>query len=249
MPELQLLRADHAHAVLQFEVSNRVYFAAYVSDRGDDYFEHFAEHHAQLLSDQASGDAAYYVLVADSGAILGRFNIWFADDTSARLGYRMAESATGRGDATAAVEKICRLALSQHGVHTVTAAVSHGNPASQRVLAKAGLWSAAQRTQRRSQRGKEVVSVDLFVRRDRDITVGQVDGKLKWPLHPPILPTQPPQGEEVAFGHGRGGWGSGRSRGEFDPVPSSAAVMGDHQRGVVVGGDREADFPCDEVDG
>jgi len=38
MPELERLRAGHAPAVLAFELANRAYFAASVSDRGDDFF-------------------------------------------------------------------------------------------------------------------------------------------------------------------------------------------------------------------
>ena len=33
MPELQRLRADHAPAVLAFELANRAYFAAFISER------------------------------------------------------------------------------------------------------------------------------------------------------------------------------------------------------------------------
>ena len=45
MPELQRLRADHASAVLEFELANRAYFAASISDRGDEFYEHFTERH------------------------------------------------------------------------------------------------------------------------------------------------------------------------------------------------------------
>ena len=37
MPELQRLDAGHAPAVLAFELANRAYFAASVSDRGDEF--------------------------------------------------------------------------------------------------------------------------------------------------------------------------------------------------------------------
>jgi len=77
MPELQRLRADHAPAILAFETANRTYFAASISDRGDEYFEHFAERHNALLAEQEAGIGAYYVLLADGGAVLGRFNLVF----------------------------------------------------------------------------------------------------------------------------------------------------------------------------
>jgi ribosomal-protein-alanine N-acetyltransferase len=40
--------------------------------------------------------------------------------------------------ATATVQDVCRLAATRHGVRTVRAATAHTNPASQRVLIKAG---------------------------------------------------------------------------------------------------------------
>ena len=42
-PELQRLHAGHAPAVLAFELANRAYFAASVSDRGDEFYDQFTE--------------------------------------------------------------------------------------------------------------------------------------------------------------------------------------------------------------
>jgi [ribosomal protein S5]-alanine N-acetyltransferase len=138
MPELQALREDHAPAVLAFELMNRSYFAASISDRGDEYFQQFTARHTALLAEQASGDGAYYVLVADDGSVMGRFNLFMDGDATADLGYRVAESVAGRGVATAAVRELCQLASSQHGVRTVRAATTGANIASQKVLLKAG---------------------------------------------------------------------------------------------------------------
>ena len=138
MPELERLRADHAEAVLAFELANRAYFATSISDRGDEYFETFTERHRALLAEQDAGVGAYYVLVDDDGAVLGRFNLVFVGDGVAQVGYRVAQQATGRGVATAAVRDLCLLASSRHGVSTLRAATSHENVASQRVLLNAG---------------------------------------------------------------------------------------------------------------
>jgi [ribosomal protein S5]-alanine N-acetyltransferase len=138
MPELQLLRADHAPAILTFESANRAYFAASVSDRGDEYFQQFAERHHALLAEQEAGIGAYYVLVDEDGSVLGRFNLVVVGDGVAELGYRVAQHVTGRGVATATVRDVCSLAASRHGVRTLRAATSHGNVASQRVLLNAG---------------------------------------------------------------------------------------------------------------
>ena len=50
MPELQRLRAGHAPAVLAFELANRAYFAASISDRGDEYYDQFTERHSAMLA-------------------------------------------------------------------------------------------------------------------------------------------------------------------------------------------------------
>jgi ribosomal-protein-alanine N-acetyltransferase len=142
VPELQPLNAGHAPAVLAFERANRAYFAASISDRGDDYFDQFAQRHAGLLADQEAGGGAYYVLVADDGAVLGRLSLVFAGDGTATLGYRVAQHAAGRGVATAAAREVCELAAARHGLRAIRAAASAGNLASQRVLAKAGFTPA-----------------------------------------------------------------------------------------------------------
>jgi ribosomal-protein-alanine N-acetyltransferase len=138
VPELQLLRRDHVPAVLAFELANRAFFAAAVSDRGDEYFANFTERIAELVTDQEAGVGAFYLLVDADAAVLGRFNLEFGPAGTAELGYRVARDVCGRGVATAAVRDVCGLAATRHGVRVLRAAAAHSNPASSRVLAKAG---------------------------------------------------------------------------------------------------------------
>ena len=138
MPELKRLHAGHAPAVLAFELANRAYFAASISDRGDDYFERFTERYEALLAEQEAGICAFHVLVEEDGSVLGRFNLVDIEDGTAELGYRVAEHAAGRGLATATVLELCRNPAFRHTLRTLKAAVSHQNVASQRVLTKAG---------------------------------------------------------------------------------------------------------------
>jgi ribosomal-protein-alanine N-acetyltransferase len=138
MPELQQLRPDHVPAVLAFETANRAYFARFITDRGDDYFAHFDERLGALLAEQAAGVCAFYVLVAEDGSVIGRFNLLDLEDGMAELGYRVAEHATGKGVATATVRELCGLASTRHGLRALRAGASEGNVASQKVLVKAG---------------------------------------------------------------------------------------------------------------
>jgi ribosomal-protein-alanine N-acetyltransferase len=138
VPELQRLRADHAPAVLAFELANRAYFAGSISDRGDEFFDQFTDRHKAMLAEQEAGANAFYVLVAEDGSVLGRFNLFRIENGTAELGYRVAQDVAGRGVATATVRELCQLAAARHGLHTLRAATSHDNAASQKVLTKAG---------------------------------------------------------------------------------------------------------------
>lgn len=140
MPELKRLHAGHAPAVLAFELANRTYFAASISDRGDDFFDQFTDRYNASLAEQEAGICAFYVLVAEDGSVLGRFNLYDLEDGTARLGYRVAEQVAGRGVATATVRELCRMVTAMHGLRTLRAATSHDNAASQKVLAKAGFF-------------------------------------------------------------------------------------------------------------
>jgi ribosomal-protein-alanine N-acetyltransferase len=138
VPELKPLTADDAPAVLAFELANRAYFAASVSDRGDEFFDQYTEQHNAMLAEQAAGIGAYYVLVAEDGSVLGRFNLYRIQDGTADLGYRVAQHVAGRGVTTATVLELCQLAVARHGLRTLRAATSRDNAASQKVLTKTG---------------------------------------------------------------------------------------------------------------
>ena len=130
--------------MLAFELANRTYFAGFVSDRGDAFFEEFHERYGELLAGKGTRRNAYYVLVDEDGSVLGRFNLYGIEDGTAEVGYRVAERVAGRGVATAGVRELCRLAASEHGVRRLRARTTHENVASQRVLGKAGFVAAGE---------------------------------------------------------------------------------------------------------
>lgn len=138
MPELQRLRADHEQKALAFELANRAYFAASISDRGIEFFDQFSERYRALLAEQEAGRSAFYVLTDEDDSILGRFNLYEFKDAAAVLGYRLAQQAAGGGVATATVHELCRVAAARYGLRALTAATSDENVASRKVLTKAG---------------------------------------------------------------------------------------------------------------
>jgi ribosomal-protein-alanine N-acetyltransferase len=135
--ELVRLSKEHESAVLDFEVTNREYFASSISDRGDDYFENFSVHYRDLVAEQATGEFAYHALLGDDGAIVGRFNLYDIEGGSADVGYRVALASTGRGVATKGLRDLCRIARDDLGLRKLSAGVSLENIASQHVLENA----------------------------------------------------------------------------------------------------------------
>jgi ribosomal-protein-alanine N-acetyltransferase len=136
--ELQRLQPEHEAAILEFELANRAYFAESINDRGDYFFEHFAELYRTLLAEQAAGTSLGHVLVDEDGAVVGRFNLYQVVDGTAEAGYRVAQRAAGRGVATYGLQRMCALARDDYGLRLLTATTSNENVASQRVLLKAG---------------------------------------------------------------------------------------------------------------
>ncbi|MFD4630873.1 GNAT family N-acetyltransferase [Streptomyces sp. NPDC058284] len=137
-PDIQLLRPDHAPALLSFEETNRAYFAASVPDRTDAYFRDFDDRLRALIAEQDAGICYFHVLVGDGGEVVGRVNLVDVADGRADLGYRIAEKAAGRGLATWAVRQVCELAVTTYGLTGLRAATTHDNPASRAVLARTG---------------------------------------------------------------------------------------------------------------
>jgi [ribosomal protein S5]-alanine N-acetyltransferase len=146
MPDLQLVRLDHAPALLAFERENRAYFAAVIPDRGDEFFAEFDTRHAQLLASQDAGTDYFHLLVAEGGEVVGRVNLYEVADGSAELGYRIAQKAAGQGLATAAVRQVRDLAATKYGLTRLRARVTLANPASRKVLEHNGFVAIGELT-------------------------------------------------------------------------------------------------------
>lgn len=138
MVRLERLRADHADILLAFERANRAYFARSISDRGDAYFAEFTGRLAALLAEQDAGVCHFHVIKDDRDELVGRVNLVDVTDGTAELGYRVGESAAGRGVASAAVAEVCRLAATAYGLLSLTAVTTLDNLASRTVLERNG---------------------------------------------------------------------------------------------------------------
>ena len=142
MLHIGFLKESDSKDLLQFELENRRYFAASVSDRGDDYFSNFQTIMADKIEEQKRGDCQYYLARNSSGDIIGRVNLrgigMQANLRTASLGYRIGEIFCGKGYATLAVSLVCEKAKCELNIHQLKAMVSVQNVGSQRVLEKSG---------------------------------------------------------------------------------------------------------------
>ncbi|WP_406511333.1 GNAT family N-acetyltransferase [Streptomyces sp. NBC_00161] len=79
------------------------------------------------------------IIERDTGIVVGSIGLfWPPSEGVLELGYGVVASRRGRGYATEATRALAAFALTAPGVHTVTAGVELSNPASVRVLEKAG---------------------------------------------------------------------------------------------------------------
>ncbi|MEX3099736.1 MULTISPECIES: GNAT family N-acetyltransferase [unclassified Streptomyces] len=137
MLSLERLRADHAPALLTFELQNRAYFARTIPDRGDDYFREFDDRLTGLLAEQEEGVCHFHVLLSGE-EVAGRVNLVDVEDGLAELGYRVGQRWTGQGVATRAVGEVCRLARETYGLRGLFAGTAVENRASRTVLERNG---------------------------------------------------------------------------------------------------------------
>ncbi|HSA52060.1 MAG TPA: GNAT family N-acetyltransferase [Yinghuangia sp.] len=91
------------------------------------------------------------IIERDSGLVVGSIGLfWPPGDGAVEIGYGIVASRRGRGYAPEATRALAGFALTAPGVHTVFAEVELSNPASVRVLEKAGFhrWATGEDTAR-----------------------------------------------------------------------------------------------------
>lgn len=133
---VRLLQAEDAAAVLDFELTNRAFFAPIIGDRGEAFFRDYDQIFAGWLNENTEGRSLLYAVWNDE-TLVGRVNLTGLIHPEALLGYRFASASRGKGYATAAIAKALAQAH-QHGIKQMRAKVAQDNPASARVLQKLG---------------------------------------------------------------------------------------------------------------
>jgi len=140
--ELRLLARDDAGLLASAYVKNRDHLSPWDPERSEGFFTTPWQEGitAQQLAGHGAG-ASLPLVLATEGAIVGRITlsgIVRGAFESASLGYWIDQDFTGRQLASAAVDRVVDIARDDLGLHRLQAETLLHNPASQRVLQKAG---------------------------------------------------------------------------------------------------------------
>lgn len=141
--KLELMSQEAIKEIFEFEKDNRIFFEKTLPARPATYhhLESFQGAMAIILYEQSQGDCYMYIIRDESDRMIGRINLVKLEDQLGKkyeLGYRLAETAQGKGYGTEAVKLILDLALQDHGISIVEAGTATQNIASQKVLIKNG---------------------------------------------------------------------------------------------------------------
>jgi [ribosomal protein S5]-alanine N-acetyltransferase len=141
---LRPLELDDADELLRVNLENREFFAARESRRPGGYYTVDVQRariaDAQKMLDERTG-VLFGVFLCGTGeliGVLGLFGVIRGGFQEARIGYMIAERHSGRGYATEAVNLSLPFAFETLDLHRLETGVQLDNPASMRVLAKAG---------------------------------------------------------------------------------------------------------------
>lgn len=144
MPVIRLAAPSTAdlQALFNFEMDNRAFFEAHINARPAGYYsvDGVAAAIEQAVR-EAREDKGYQYLVWDGEQLVGRVNLTRvrrAHFHSAELGYRVAQSAGGKGYASEAVRHMLRKAFGEHDLVRVEATARAENEGSTRVLVRNG---------------------------------------------------------------------------------------------------------------
>ncbi|GAA1597859.1 GNAT family protein [Streptomyces globosus] len=133
-----------AAALADVLARNRAYMAPFEPWRSEVFYTE-AGQRARIEGLLAECDAGrlhpFVITDAATDAPIGMINLGnvsLGPFRSGGVGYWLDQAHTGRGAATAALQEVCRIARDDLRLHRVEASTLVDNPASQRVLAKAG---------------------------------------------------------------------------------------------------------------
>jgi [ribosomal protein S5]-alanine N-acetyltransferase len=141
---LRPFESSDAPDLLRLNLENRAFFAPRESRRAEEYYTldgqlAHIEAGQKMLADRSGTSFGAFLRETDELiGLLALFGVIRGGFQEARIGYMFAEQHSGKGYATEAVELVLPYAFETLGLHRLETGVQLDNPASMRVLNKAG---------------------------------------------------------------------------------------------------------------
>jgi [ribosomal protein S5]-alanine N-acetyltransferase len=141
---LRPFEVSDAADLLRLNIENRSFFAPREARRADDYYtlerqQAYIDETQKRLAERSGATFGVFLCESDElVGFLGLFGVIRGGFQEARIGYMLAERHSGRGYATQAVELAIAYAFETLDLHRIETGVQLDNPASMRVLTKAG---------------------------------------------------------------------------------------------------------------
>lgn len=138
MIKLEVIAPRHCAALLAFELENADYFAQSVPRRPSEMLSLDGMAKAILaLQAEMNEGVGLYMVALNGDQLVGRINFTVQGD-EAEVGYRVAESATGRGIAQQMLDEGIAILLTRFHLKRIVGRAMTSNPASAHILQKAG---------------------------------------------------------------------------------------------------------------
>jgi RimJ/RimL family protein N-acetyltransferase len=134
---LQLMHATDADRLYNLVNENRGFLSKtmeYMADYTHEGAEKETEN-TQIATEH--GEEASY-LINREGKIIGTVSLYARKDDTARMGYYLAEEATGQGVATSSAKRLLDFGFNEWGLNKVVLSIKPDNFSSQRVATKLG---------------------------------------------------------------------------------------------------------------
>ena len=143
MPVTRLVSPDDAAALAALLTDNREFLAPTDPYRADSYYSVAGQDELieGLLAQHAAGTSLPHVILDDHGVLVGRITlneIVRGPFQSCSVGYWVAEGATRRGLASAALASMTEIAFGELQLHRIQAGTLTDNAASRKVLTRNG---------------------------------------------------------------------------------------------------------------
>lgn len=138
---IELVKESIAQELLEFERTNRRFFAASMGDFGDDYykFDEMKKLLTAIEKEHEQDQRHMYVIRNEAGILVGRVNLFSISRgalNKAEVGYRIGQEHNGKGIGTKAVGLVIKEAFETYQFHRLEASTAPSNIGSQVVLLK-----------------------------------------------------------------------------------------------------------------